>query len=99
MASNRFESFLVHIAHELLISIRPSAAVIRTEPPPGAANVIPGRLRQAVYLGEWLDCQVECNGELVRARTDPSLELYPDQPVYLTIEPAHCIAMRLERTA
>jgi iron(III) transport system ATP-binding protein len=76
------------------VAIRPeNVAVAREKPKTGvAANVLQGRVESVVFLGDALDCYVEIGGIRVRADLHPSVELQPNDDVFVSF---HAIAARV----
>ncbi len=67
------------------IHVHPSAA--------GRPNEFAGTLRVAAFLGDHLDCVVDVDGTLVRARAHPSTVLRRDQKVWVEFPVEHCVAI------
>ena len=83
-------------AAEVVIAIRPES--IRLAPAAGgeACNRLPGRVVEATFLGNLIDCQVEAAGSLLRVQAERRMVLEPGQPVELEIPVRECVAMRPE---
>jgi iron(III) transport system ATP-binding protein len=67
----------------VLISVRPQNVLISKEQIPSAQNVLEGRLRVAVFLGEYVDCQVEIGQEVLRAHMHSRLQVHRGEAVYI----------------
>ena len=52
-----------------------------------------GVVRQVVYLGESLSCEIESAGLTIRARLHPAVKLEEGQRVLLSLQPDRCIAL------
>ncbi len=75
-----------------ILVLRPENVVVR-EVAAGTANELQGDLRIAAFLGDRLDCLVEVNGTLVRARAHPASRLRRDQRVWVEFPPERCLAI------
>ncbi|RME43568.1 MAG: ABC transporter ATP-binding protein [Chloroflexi bacterium] len=67
----------------VLISVRPQNVLISKETTPGARNVFRGKVRVAVFLGEYVDCQVEVGDDLLRAHMHPRLKIRRGEEVFV----------------
>ncbi len=52
-----------------------------------------GIVRQVVYLGECLSCEIESEGLTIRVRLHPAVRLEEGQRVLLSLQPERCIAL------
>ena len=62
--------------------------------PHGMPNEFAGTLRVAAFLGDHLDCLVDVDGELVRARAHPAQHLVRDQKVWIRMAPEQCVLLK-----
>ncbi|MFQ5903645.1 MAG: ABC transporter ATP-binding protein [Candidatus Binatia bacterium] len=53
-----------------------------------------GIVRQVVYFGDGLNCEIESAGLLIRARLHPSVILEEGQQVLMSFRPERCVAFR-----
>ncbi len=81
----------------VLISIRPQNVLISTEGTPNARNVFRGKLRVAVFLGEYMDCQVEVGSVLLRAHMHSRLRIRRGDEVYVHLPRDLCTVVPKER--
>jgi iron(III) transport system ATP-binding protein len=77
---------------EVVVPVRPEDVQL-SEQPPGAENVIPGRIRLKVFLGECIDYQVDVGGQTLLARAHPSFNVPVGTPVFARIAPDRCVAI------
>lgn len=75
---------------EVLISIRPQNALVSRETTSGARNVFTGKVRVAAFLGEYVDCQVEVGGDLLRIHLHPRLNIRRGEEVFVHLPRGLC---------
>ncbi len=59
----------------------------------GGPNEFEGTLRVAAFLGDHLDCLVEVEGELIRARAHPTSRFVRDQKVWVELPAEQCLVI------
>jgi iron(III) transport system ATP-binding protein len=74
----------------VLISIRPQDIKITLETNPADLNYYSGRLREAVFLGEYVDCRVEVGGAMIRVFVNPRYKIKPETSVYIHLPCEYC---------
>ncbi|MFQ5895483.1 MAG: ABC transporter ATP-binding protein [Nitrospinota bacterium] len=81
----------------IVVSVRPEDITLRRERPPsgpeGGVNVLEGKVLDAIYLGNFLDCRVEVGGMELRVQLDHYEHLPRGTAVYLTFPAEHCCAL------
>jgi iron(III) transport system ATP-binding protein len=84
---------------EVVISLRPENVLVHEtrEAAQGQRNVFEGTVHAKVFLGETLDFQISINDQIVLARVHPSHKTPVGQPIWFSVDPASCIALRSER--
>ena len=75
-----------------LVSVRPEDVEVAATPSAGD-NVCMGIVRAVVFLGEFLDFQIEVGGQMVLARCHPTVNAIAGQKVYLHLRPEKCIVV------
>ena len=78
---------------DVMVSIRPENVSLRREKPEKTANVFEGKVRVAMFLGEFLDCEVEVGGQTIHARQHPSLRVSEGDGIYVELPVEHCIVV------
>lgn len=74
----------------VLISIRPQNVLISREPAANARNVFRGKVRVSVFLGEYVDCQIEVGDDLLRAHMHPRLRISRGEEVFVHLPRELC---------
>lgn len=79
------------VGGHVFINIRPEDLSLHVTKPGGESedNLISGEVIDTVYLGNFLDCQVDVLGNEISIQIDHFEQLVPGQTVYLTVEPDH----------
>ncbi len=75
-----------------LLVLRPENIHVRPRAE-GVANEFQGTLRVAAFLGDHLDCVVEIQDLLIRARAHPSVQFRREQAVWVEFPVEHCVAI------
>ena len=88
----------IQTGEPVLISIRPQNVLLSKESTPNARNVFHGRLRVAVFLGEYVDCQVEVGTDLLRAHMHSRLGIRRGDEVFVHLPRNLCTVVPDERT-
>lgn len=81
----------------VLLSVRPEDVAVTATKPTGD-NVTIGIVRAIVFLGEFLDLQIEAGGRLLLARCHPTVSATEGQQVYLQMRPEKCIIVSAPST-
>jgi iron(III) transport system ATP-binding protein len=74
----------------VLISVRPQNVLVSRERTAGARNVFAGKVRVAVFLGEYIDCLVEVSSDLLRAHMHPRLHIGRGEDVFVHLPRELC---------
>jgi iron(III) transport system ATP-binding protein len=76
-----------------LLVVRPESVRVH-DVAHAAPNVFEGELRVAAFLGDHLDCLVQIDGVLVRARAHPGARLRREQRVWVELPPEEVVAVK-----
>jgi iron(III) transport system ATP-binding protein len=80
---------------KVVISVRPEdIRLSETRPPEGEDNVLEGTVDTKVFLGESVDFQVKVKERNLLSRAHPSLGTRVGHPIYLSLNPDKCVALR-----
>ena len=77
----------------VVISVRPEDIRL-SESRPQAGNVLQGTVDTKVFLGESVDFQVKLGDRMLMSRRHPSLRTQVGHPIYLSLDPEKCIALK-----
>jgi len=78
------------------VLIRPENISVTSGPPESADNNWQAAVESVTFLGECQDSIVKLQGQRMRIRVHPALELQVGQDVFLEIHPHRCSAIRAE---
>ena len=81
------------VGSKIILSIRPEDILLHLEKPTDAMNLMEGEVIDTVYLGSFLDCQVQVGPHEVGVQIDHFEELDPGQKVYLSFTPDHGLCL------
>jgi iron(III) transport system ATP-binding protein len=82
---------------ELLVSVRPENLVVHKMAPTDEANVFRGQVQVAVFLGDYVDCQIQVGEHTLRARLHPTQRLHRGEEVYVELPCEHCTVIAEEK--
>ena len=75
---------------EAVLTVRPEDITLCTETPSGSDNVLAGQVRDTIYLGNFLDCRVDVDGQEISIQLSHDQVLPRGTPVYLTCPASLC---------
>jgi iron(III) transport system ATP-binding protein len=70
--------------------VRPEGLRFHDAAPPDNVNVLPGRIEDAMYLGDHWDLRVDCNGVGLRVVSPPGAARKAGDAVWVELPPEHC---------
>jgi iron(III) transport system ATP-binding protein len=79
---------------KVVISVRPEDIRLSESRPEGGANVLEGTVDTKVFLGESVDFQVKVKDRALLSRAHPSLGTRVGQPIYMSLNPEKCVALK-----
>ncbi|MFL6563609.1 MAG: ABC transporter ATP-binding protein [Burkholderiales bacterium] len=78
----------------VVISVRPEDIQLSEGRPHTASNVLEGTVDTKVFLGESVDFRVKVKERLLQSRAHPSLGTRVGHPIYLSLDPEKCVALK-----
>lgn len=84
----------VSVGADVSVAVRPESLTVRPVQDAGqvfTGNVIQGKVSQALFLGDSIDCRVEVQGHPVRARVEQTSLIGMGDEVSLEFDPAACV--------
>ncbi len=81
------------VGSKIILSIRPEDILLHLEKPADTLNLIEGEVIDTVYLGNFLDCQVQVGPHEIGVQIDHFEELDLGQKVYLSFTPDHGLCL------
>jgi iron(III) transport system ATP-binding protein len=78
----------------VVISMRPEDIQLSESRPERGENLLEGTVDTKVFLGEAVDFQLKVKDQALLARAHPSLGTRVGQPIYLTLNPEKCVALK-----
>ncbi|MFQ5849951.1 MAG: ABC transporter ATP-binding protein [Candidatus Binatia bacterium] len=83
----------IAIGDQVTIMIRPEDIVVCQGSPLPDGNVVQGKVKTVVFVGEMLDCIAEVSSRQFRIKVHPSILLEPEQTILLHLPPDRCHAL------
>jgi iron(III) transport system ATP-binding protein len=81
----------------VVVVIRPESVVLHLEKPPGATNLIEGKIATAMFLGEYVDCSVELDRVTLQTHQSHTLQVRRGDAVWVELPPGECLALPADR--
>ena len=74
----------------VLVLVRPESLRLTSISPASQQNIWSGEIKEKIFLGDFIDCEISCDGFSLRAKVDPYNDLAEGQRVYVSVDPARC---------
>ena len=74
----------------VLVLVRPESLRLTSISPASRQNIWSGEIKEKIFLGDFIDCEISCDGFSLRAKVDPYNDLAEGQRVYVSVDPARC---------
>lgn len=75
---------------KVLVLVRPESLRLSSLSPGSRKNTWSGELKGKVFLGDFNDCEIFCDGFSLRAKVDPYEELTEGQKLFVSVDPGRC---------
>lgn len=79
-----------------VVVIRPESINLHLQKPATVANVIEGKIGAAMFLGEYLDCNIELGKNTLQTHQRHSLQIRRGDPVWVELPAGECMALPTE---
>ena len=73
-----------------VIAVRPENIILRHEKAIQGENLLEGKVERITFVGDFADCWIEVNGQLLRVRVHPLSKIKPKEPVILELPWEQC---------
>jgi iron(III) transport system ATP-binding protein len=77
---------------KVLVTVRPES-LHGSQNGEGEGNVLEGKIKKAVFLGDFVDCLVQIGAQVVRAKLPATSELGEGDPIFLRFSPQSCVVL------
>lgn len=84
---------------KVVVMVRPEHVVLHTQRPGERQNVVEGKVAAVMFLGEFLDCNIDLGSTMLQTHQPHSLDLRRGHPVWVEIPPGDCMALHAEGPA
>jgi iron(III) transport system ATP-binding protein len=81
---------------DLLVLVRPESVKVYHVAPPVTENVWLAEVRERIFMGNFMECQVSVNGFILHVRLDPYFEILEGNKVYIRIDPDRCTVIEAD---
>jgi iron(III) transport system ATP-binding protein len=75
---------------KVLVLVRPESVQLSSHNQVAEKNVWPGQVREKIFMGDFIECEVACDGLSLRAKIDPYSDLRETDKVYVSVDPNRC---------
>ena len=79
----------------VLVLLRPENIQLTTFAPASPKNSWAGALKEKTFLGDSIDCQIDCDGFSLRAKIDPYSNITEGDKVFVSADAARCAVIRI----
>jgi iron(III) transport system ATP-binding protein len=83
---------------KVLVLVRPESVQLSRLAPVSRNNVWTGEIKEKTFLGDFLDCEVHCDGFSLRAKIDPYSDLAEGAKVFVSVDPTRCAVILVTET-
>ena len=80
---------------KVLVLVRPESIQVSNLSPISRKNVWPGEIKEKTFSGDFVDCEISCDGFSLRAKIDPYSDLAEGAKVFVSVDPARCAVIPL----
>lgn len=84
---------------KVVVMVRPEHIILHNQRPGDRQNVVEGKVATVMFLGEFLDCNIDLGSTIVQTHQPHSLDLRRGHSVWVEIPPGDCMALYTEATA
>ncbi|HZA57102.1 MAG TPA: ABC transporter ATP-binding protein [Candidatus Udaeobacter sp.] len=81
---------------KVVVVVRPESIVLHQQKPTQGVNVLEGKIGAAMFLGEYMECTVELEKNVLQTHQRHSLQLRRGDPVWVELPPGDCMALPAE---
>jgi iron(III) transport system ATP-binding protein len=82
-------------ADKVLVLLRPENVQLTTFAPESPKNSWAGAVKEKTFLGDFIDCQIDCEGFSLRAKIDPYSKITEGDKVFVSADAARCAVIRI----
>ena len=80
---------------KVIILVRPESVHLSSHAQISGKNIWSGEVKGKVFMGDYIDCEVACDGLSLRAKIDPYSDLRETDKVYVSVDPSRCAVIPL----
>jgi ABC-type Fe3+/spermidine/putrescine transport system ATPase subunit len=77
----------------VLVAVRPENFRLSRRPGKSEENVLEGKVVKVVFLGDFIDCQIQVGQMLVRTRVHPDNDVAEEDPIFLLFQSRSCVVL------
>jgi iron(III) transport system ATP-binding protein len=84
---------------KVVVMVRPERVILHNQRPGGRQNVVEGKVATVMFLGEFLDCNIDLGSAVLQTHQPHSLDLRRGHSVWVEIPPGDCMALHADQSA
>lgn len=77
----------------VLVFVRPESLQVSRSFPNVRENVWRGKIKEKMFFGDSIDCQISCHDFLLLAKLDSYMDVVEGDEVYVHIDPSRCVTI------
>src|SRR5215475_13101949 len=78
---------------KVLVTVRPES-LHGSQAVDGEGNILEGKIKKAVFLGDFIDCQVDIGAHVVRTKLPATSDLGEGDRIFLRFAPQSCVVLQ-----
>jgi iron(III) transport system ATP-binding protein len=84
------------VGSKVVVVIRPENLILHQTEPSQSANILEAKIGAAMFLGEYLECTVECGSHVLQTHQHHTLQVRRGDPVWVDLPAGECMALPVE---
>jgi iron(III) transport system ATP-binding protein len=81
---------------KVVVVIRPESVVLHQNKPNHDANIVEAKIGAAMFLGEYLECTIECGPHVLQTHQRHTLQVRRGDPVWVDLPAGDCMALPVD---
>ena len=81
------------VGAKVVVVVRPESLVLHQSKPSHIPNILEGKIGAAMFLGEYLECTVECGQHILQTHQHHTLQVRRGDPVWIDLPAGECMAL------
>jgi len=84
------------VGSKVVVVIRPESVILHQAKPSQNANILEAKIGAAMFLGEYLECTIECGSHVLQTHQHHTLQVRRGDPVWVDLPAGECMALPVD---